>query len=342
MGADEDVALEVAAKLTDESLPWVEKYRPKSMDQLVAHEEIISTINALISANKLPHLLFYGPPGTGKTSTILACAHQMYTKSYSSMVLELNASDDRGIDVVRERIKDFAGTKQMFSHLPKLIVLDEADAMTNPAQMALRRVMEKFTRNARFCLICNYGNKIIPALQSRCTRFRFAPLSAAQATSRTTEIAEAEGVEYTADGIEACVSLGHGDMRRCLNVLQSTAMSVRAERLPCTVPCADCGALAPPAVPIGRSRAHARGARVRANATADPRALSCARARPCPPRHVRAPGRAFAAAPVPRARRPRASTARRCTRARASRSRKTSSASSSRCSRTTLRLRLRA
>lgn len=210
----------------EDNLPWVEKYRPKSIDQLVAHEEIISTINALISANKLPHLLFYGPPGTGKTSTIIACAHKMYGKAYSSMVLELNASDDRGIDVVREKIKDFAGTKQMFTNAPKLIILDEADAMTNAAQMALRRVMEKFTRNARFCLICNYGNKIIAALQSRCTRFRFAPLTTAQATSRTTEIADAEGVEYTADGIEACVSLGHGDMRRCLNILQSTAMSV--------------------------------------------------------------------------------------------------------------------
>jgi replication factor C subunit 3/5 len=212
---------------TDDNLPWVEKYRPKSMDQLVAHEEIIATINALIAANKLPHLLFYGPPGTGKTSTILACAHRLYGKGYASMVLELNASDDRGIDVVRERIKEFAGTKQMFSNSPKLIVLDEADAMTSAAQMALRRVMEKFTRNARFCLICNYSNKIIPALQSRCTRFRFAPLTTAQATSRTTEIADAEGVDYTPEGIEACVSLGNGDMRRCLNILQSTSMSVR-------------------------------------------------------------------------------------------------------------------
>jgi len=220
-----DTGAGARARSTDDNLPWVEKYRPKSMNQLVAHEEIISTINALITANKLPHLLFYGPPGTGKTSTIIACAHKLYGKSYGSMVLELNASDDRGIDVVREKIKDFAGTKQMYTNSPKLIVLDEADAMTNPAQMALRRVMEKFTRNARFCLICNYSNKIIPALQSRCTRFRFAPLSTAQATSRTTEIADAEGIDYTPDGIDACVSLGHGDMRRCLNILQSTAMS---------------------------------------------------------------------------------------------------------------------
>ena len=163
------------AKVREEqtaALPWVEKYRPKEMSDLVSHEQIIGTITKLIDAGKLPHLMLYGPPGTGKTSTILACAHKLYGKHFSSMVLELNASDDRGIDVVREQIKEFASTRQMFSSAPKLIVLDEADNMTNPAQFALRRVIEKFTRNARFCIICNYASKIIPALQSRCTRFR--------------------------------------------------------------------------------------------------------------------------------------------------------------------------
>ena len=171
------------AKVREEqtaALPWVEKYRPKEMSDLVSHEQIIGTITKLIDAGKLPHLMLYGPPGTGKTSTILACAHKLYGKHFSSMVLELNASDDRGIDVVREQIKEFASTRQMFSSAPKLIVLDEADNMTNPAQFALRRVIEKFTRNARFCIICNYASKIIPALQSRCTRFRFAPLSKEQ------------------------------------------------------------------------------------------------------------------------------------------------------------------
>ena len=171
------------AKVREEqtaALPWVEKYRPKEMSDLVSHEQIIGTITKLIDAGKLPHLMLYGPPGTGKTSTILACAHKLYGKHFSSMVLELNASDDRGIDVVREQIKEFASTRQMFSSAPKLIVLDEADNMTNPAQFSLRRVIEKFTRNARFCIICNYASKIIPALQSRCTRFRFAPLSKEQ------------------------------------------------------------------------------------------------------------------------------------------------------------------
>ena len=210
------------------SLPWVEKYRPKDMADLVSHEEIISTVTKLIDAGQLPHLLLYGPPGTGKTSTILACAHRMYGKNFLSMVLELNASDDRGIDVVREQIKEFASTRQMFTSMPKLVLLDEADNMTNAAQFALRRVIEKYTRNARFCLICNYASKIIPALQSRCTRFRFAPLAPEQALDRVRIVAEAEAVNATPDGLDACITLGEGDMRKCLNILQSTHMAFDA------------------------------------------------------------------------------------------------------------------
>ena len=147
------------------------------------------------------------------------------TAAYSSMALELNASDSRGIDVVRNEIKEFAGTRQLFKSGIKLIILDEADAMTSDAQFALRRVIEKHTKNARFCLICNYVNKIIPALQSRCTRFRFAPLQVDQIRSRLLEVADAEKVNYTEDGINSILSLSAGDMRRVLNLLQSTAMS---------------------------------------------------------------------------------------------------------------------
>jgi replication factor C subunit 3/5 len=172
-----------------------------------------------------PHLLLYGPPGTGKTSTIVAAAKRMYGKSYGSMTLELNASDTRGIGVVRNEIKEFAGTQQLFNRGIKLIILDEADAMTSDAQFALRRVIEKFTKNARFCLICNYVSKIIPALQSRCTRFRFAPLAPSQIQGRLEEVARAEGVAMTEDGKQAILRLSGGDMRRVLNLLQSTAMS---------------------------------------------------------------------------------------------------------------------
>ena len=166
---------------TQTNLPWVEKYRPKRLEDLISHEDILKTIKRFMDENRLPHLLLYGPPGTGKTSTILACARQLYKgKEFNSMVLELNASDDRGIGVVRNQIMNFASTRTIFSKGFKLIILDEADAMTKDAQNALRRVMEKFTENVRFCLICNYLTKIIPAIQSRCTRFRFGPLTTTQ------------------------------------------------------------------------------------------------------------------------------------------------------------------
>lgn len=210
------------------SLMWIEKYRPAGLDDLLSHHEIVATLKTLISNNRLPHLLFYGPPGTGKTSTILACARQMYGPSFKSMVLELNASDDRGINVVRDQIKSFASTRRIFSAGVKLIVLDEADAMTSAAQMALRRVVEKFAANTRFCIICNYVNKIIPALQSRCTKFRFGPLPAADVRKRVRHIAGIEGVDIVDEGIDALLTVSRGDMRRILNVLQSTHMAAMA------------------------------------------------------------------------------------------------------------------
>jgi replication factor C subunit 3/5 len=210
-------------------LPWVEKYRPKNLDELIAHEEIISTLNKLIESNRIPHLLFHGPPGTGKTSTIIACAKKMFGTSYNAMTLELNASDERGIEVVRNQIKEFAGTRKFnltsSTKTVKLIILDEADAMTNDAQSALRRVMEKYSSNTRFCMICNYVNKIIPALQSRCTRFRFAPLRPEQIISRLEEVCTAEKVNSTESGRQALLQLSGGDMRRVLNLLQSTHMA---------------------------------------------------------------------------------------------------------------------
>jgi replication factor C subunit 3/5 len=195
------------------------------LDELIAHEDIINILTRLIESNKLPHLLFHGPPGTGKTSTIIACAKKMYGANYSSMTLELNASDDRGIDVVRDQIKEFAGTKKLFSNGVKLVILDEADAMTSDAQSALRRVIEKYTSNTRFCMICNYVNKIMPALQSRCTRFRFSPLRPDQIISRLDSIVLSEGVNITEDGKEALLRLSGGDMRRVLNLMQATHMA---------------------------------------------------------------------------------------------------------------------
>ncbi|KAL8791950.1 MAG: hypothetical protein Q9195_005439 [Heterodermia aff. obscurata] len=235
----------------EDSLPWVEKYRPDTLDDVSGHQDILATITRFVDTNRLPHLLLYGPPGTGKTSTILALARRIYgSRNMRQMVLELNASDDRGIDVVREQIKTFAssspdhgpslvreltvraGTKQIFTSIPKpsdhasitsfkLIILDEADAMTSTAQMALRRIMEKYTANTRFCIIANYTHKLSPALLSRCTRFRFSPLKEPDIRSLVDLVIEKEAVNIQPDAVAALVTLSKGDMRRALNVLQA-------------------------------------------------------------------------------------------------------------------------
>ncbi|KAL2261494.1 hypothetical protein VTK26DRAFT_908 [Humicola hyalothermophila] len=216
----------------EDSLPWVEKYRPVSLADVSGHQDILATIEKFVDSNRLPHLLLYGPPGTGKTSTILALARRIYgADNMRQMVLELNASDDRGIDVVREQIKTFASTKQIFTMASsasrtgiaafKLIILDEADAMTNTAQMALRRIMEKYTANTRFCIIANYSHKLSPALLSRCTRFRFSPLKEQDIRSLVDKVIEEENVKIMPDAVDSLVRLSKGDMRRALNVLQA-------------------------------------------------------------------------------------------------------------------------
>jgi replication factor C subunit 3/5 len=208
-----------------DQLPWVEKYRPGTLSEVVSHDSAISTIRKLIEQHCLPHLLFYGPPGTGKTTTAHAIAHELYGPKFGPMVLELNASDDRGIDVVREQVKRFASNRVMFGTGHKLIILDESDAMTNPAQAALRRIMEKFSSNVRFVMICNYPEKLIPALRSRCTEFRFPPLPEAHSRQFLEDIARQEGLEWTPDGIGALMRLSLGDLRRSLNLMQTTSLA---------------------------------------------------------------------------------------------------------------------
>ncbi|XP_050408192.2 replication factor C subunit 5 isoform X2 [Patella vulgata] len=218
--------MSIKDNISNPNLPWVEKYRPKQLDDLISHADIINTISKFVKEDRLPHLLFYGPPGTGKTSTILAVAKQIYSpKEFNSMVLELNASDDRGIGIVRGQVLSFASTRTIFKSGFKIVILDEADAMTNDAQNALRRVIEKFTENTRFCIICNYLSKIIPALQSRCTRFRFGPLTTDQMVPRLEYVTGQEAIKVSSDGMKACVTLASGDMRKALNILQSTSMA---------------------------------------------------------------------------------------------------------------------
>lgn len=223
-------------------LPWVEKYRPQNLDDIISHKEIINTLTNLISTNKIPHMIFYGPPGTGKTTTILACAKKIYGSNYKSMILELNGSDDRGINVVREQIKSFSATDSKISSIftkiegdeqsaneihktnIKLVILDEADAMTYDAQFALRRVIESYTYSTRFCLICNYLTKIIPALQSRCQMFRFAPINNIDHFNKIKNITNLEQMNIDDDALEKTIELSEGDMRKSLNLLQSLHM----------------------------------------------------------------------------------------------------------------------
>jgi replication factor C subunit 3/5 len=216
-----------------ERLPWVEKYRPSSLQELLSHEDIVRTVERMMERKQLPHMLLHGPPGTGKTSTITALAKTMYKEKYKSMTLELNASDDRGISVVRDQIKTFVSVKTLFGSAtssgdggnPKLVILDEADNMTQTAQFALRRMIEQYADNARFVMICNYSSKIIPALQSRCTKLRFAPLKEEEILERLNFVAKNEKVDLTPDGGKAIVQVGGGDMRKVLNIFQTTAMS---------------------------------------------------------------------------------------------------------------------
>lgn len=225
-------------------LPWVEKYRPHHLEDVVHHREIISTLRRFVSEGRLPHLLFYGPPGTGKTSTALSLTNEIFPNptERASRVLELNASDERGINVVREQIKSFAATRTLTlpgqgnaqGAIPqfKIIILDECDAMTGAAQNALRRVMEKFVRNVRFILICNYVGQIIPALQSRCTRFRFSPISEDEMCGRLRRVLQAEGLRADEAAEKAIISLANGDMRRIFNVLQGAAAVVTGPDAP--------------------------------------------------------------------------------------------------------------
>ena len=215
-------------------LPWVEKYRPNNLNDIISHTEIINTLTNLITNNKLPHMIFYGPPGTGKTTTILACAKKIYGSSFNSMILELNGSDDRGINVVRDQIKNFSSTDSMINSLlvsdfnidtnVKLVILDEVDAMTYDAQFALRRVVEQYTNSTRFCLICNYLTKIIPALQSRCQMFRFAPIKYDEHFKKINNIILIEKINIEIKAIEKIIELSEGDMRKSLNLLQSLYM----------------------------------------------------------------------------------------------------------------------
>jgi replication factor C subunit 3/5 len=212
-------------------LPWVEKYRPIYMNDIISHDQNIETIKKLLIGGSLPHLLFYGLPGTGKTSTIMALAREIYGNNIRLMVMKLDASDDRGINSVREEIKGFAEKSNMFHKGVRLIILDEADAMTFDAQFALRRIIEKYSSTIRFCLICNYENKIIPAIRSRCANFRFSNIKDEHIIIKLKNIIFKENIKCDDNIIKTISILSKGDLRKAINLLQCVTMQSNNELL---------------------------------------------------------------------------------------------------------------
>ncbi|CBH17953.1 replication factor C, subunit 4, putative [Trypanosoma equiperdum] len=228
--------------MTQQTVPWVEKYRPMSMEDIVGNADAVARLQVIAREGNLPNLLLCGPPGTGKTTSMLCLARSLLSdpdgggsnnNALKDAVLELNASDDRGLDVVREKIKLFAQTKKTLPqrvgdsnnrkiNLHKIVILDEADSMTPAAQQALRRTIELHSSTTRFAFACNNSHKIIEPIQSRCAVVRFRKLSHTDILRRLMYIIQQENVAYTDDGLEALLYLADGDLRSAVNALQAT------------------------------------------------------------------------------------------------------------------------
>ena len=203
---------------------WTEKYRPKTFDEFYGQDEIIKKIRAFVKQKNMPHLLFSGPAGIGKTSLALVIARELFGENWRSNILELNASDERGIDIIRNKVKEFARTRAI-SNVPfKIIYLDESDALTKEAQQALRRTMENYTKTCRFILSCNYSSKIIEPIQSRCAIFRFKPLPKEAIFDLIDKIVKKEGLKINKESKELLYEISEGDCRKLENILQSIAV----------------------------------------------------------------------------------------------------------------------
>lgn len=205
---------------------WIEKYRPQTFSEVKGHKDIVRRLEAFVQQKNIPHLLFSGPAGVGKSTLALIIAKTLFGDNWHHNFLELNASDSRGIEVIRETVKDFARTKALGTDLPKIILLDESDALTKEAQQALRRTMETFTRTARFILSANFSSKIIDPIQSRCTIFRFKPLDHEAIKNIVHHVAQREQLQVEEKALTAILQVSRGDARRAENILQScSAMS---------------------------------------------------------------------------------------------------------------------
>jgi len=206
-----------------ETVVWAEKYRPEKLSEVINQRHVVERLKAFVKEKNIPHMLFAGPAGTGKTTCALAIACELYKHAWRQSILELNASDARGIDVIRGQVKDFARTKSLGDISYKIILLDEADNLTPDAQQALRRTMENFTNVSRFILIGNYSSKIIEPIQSRCSIFRFKALSEADIRKFIDRIIEGEKLKISEDGIKAVIEISEGDLRKVANLLQASS-----------------------------------------------------------------------------------------------------------------------
>jgi replication factor C small subunit len=193
---------------------WTEKYRPKKLDEVYGQVSIIKRLKSFVKAKSLPHLLFAGPAGTGKTTCALAIARELYGEGWSHNLLETNASDERGIDIIRGKIKDFARTMPIGGLPFKLILLDEADSLTKDAQHALRRTMEKYAATCRFILDCNYSSKIIDPIQSRCAVFRFKPLEEGAVIELLKDVSKKEGLKVSGNALKILYEVSKGDLKK--------------------------------------------------------------------------------------------------------------------------------